>query len=83
MVKRNRLVKYGLNAVGFEKLLKAQQGKCAICAIFLAIPAVDHCHKTGAVRGLLCGKCNSGLGMFKDNPEIIQAAINYLEQSNG
>jgi hypothetical protein len=42
--------------------------------------AIDHCHKTGKVRGMLCGHCNKGLGLFRDNPATLQQAILYLEE---
>ncbi len=44
--------------------------------------SVDHCHKTNVVRGLLCNECNSGLGKFKDNIDVMASAISYLQQNN-
>ena len=41
--------------------------------------AVDHCHKTGKIRGPLCGKCNKGIGMFDDNLELLQKTLLYLQ----
>lgn len=74
---------YGISLDDFNALLKKQKNSCAICGkssnkktIF---PHIDHCHKTGVVRGLLCTKCNMGLGQFNDNKAILLAAINYLE----
>lgn len=46
-------------------------------------PHVDHCHKTGKVRGILCAECNSGLGKFKDRPEFLIKAVEYLLGSRG
>jgi hypothetical protein len=58
----------------------SQDGRCAICRRRFdgGSFVVDHCHKRGHVRGLLCYPCNSGLGMFKDNPNRLVAAANYL-----
>ncbi|GCE18979.1 endonuclease VII domain-containing protein [Dictyobacter kobayashii] len=69
--------------------LEKQQGKCAICGkLETSLDnyrkadkrlSIDHCHKTGNFRGLLCTKCNVGLGMFGDDSEMLQRAIDYLE----
>lgn len=73
----------GLNALEYRAYFEAQEGRCAICR---GEPAekpwgrlqVDHCHESGDVRGLLCGRCNRGLGNFSDDPAVIQAALVYL-----
>ena len=57
-----------------------QEGKCAICLRPMEKPYVDHCHTTKQVRGLLCQQCNSGIGMFGDNIEIMLRAIEYLKK---
>lgn len=61
-------------------MLKKQNNGCAICGSSKGKKnfAVDHCHKTGMVRGLLCSSCNTGLGFFKDNPQNLENAIKYL-----
>lgn len=73
---------YGITLEEYNILLEAQNSKCAICKInaseFKKDLAVDHCHTTGAVRGLLCTKCNPGLGYFQDSTELLKAAIEYL-----
>lgn len=81
--KAQRLRKFGLTLAEFESMLALQGGGCAICghadrSIPNFFPVVDHCHKTGAVRGLLCMNCNMGLGKFADNPQRLSAASAYL-----
>ena len=57
-----------------------QNHACAICGRVMKDKLfLDHCHKSGKLRGLLCCTCNSGLGMFKDNPELLDNAIRYLK----
>lgn len=74
---------YGLTKEGFDRLWAEQEGRCAICRDPLADEPyrlhVDHCHETGAVRGLLCGGCNVGLGNYRDDPKLLRAAADYLE----
>lgn len=77
--------RYSLGSEGLKRMFQAQQGKCAICkhseVNLKKGLAVDHCHKTGKVRGLLCGNCNNGLGRFKDKIEYLKQAISYLERT--
>ncbi len=77
--------KYGITIEGYEKLLKQQGNKCAICGTTNPGKSrvnfsVDHDHKKKKdfVRGLLCTSCNQGLGYFEDNPERLVAAAGYL-----
>lgn len=73
----------GISADEFDALLAAQGGGCAICG---AVPErvaglhLDHCHETGAIRGICCSRCNHGLGLFRDDPELLEAAARYLRQ---
>lgn len=73
---------YGITIEQYEILLKNQNGGCAICFSPTGSNgkrlSVDHNHETGEVRGLLCDDCNTGLGKFKDNPNLLAIAINYL-----
>jgi predicted nucleic acid-binding Zn ribbon protein len=72
---------YGLTKAELGALL-AQHERCAICGGSdwgRKGPQVDHCHKTGRVRGVLCGNCNQGLGRFADDPARLRAAAAYLE----
>jgi transcription elongation factor Elf1 len=74
---------YGITLKQYELMLDKQKFKCAICGKHDEVEgrrlAIDHCHTTGKVRGLLCGKCNRGLGLFYDNEELLQNAIKYLK----
>lgn len=77
------LQKYNLTLEQFDKMLIEQNGSCCICSDDLkSKPCVDHDHKTGKIRQLLCGPCNSGLGYFRENVESLKNAILYLEKHN-
>lgn len=76
--------KYGLSVEQFNEILESQNNKCAICGSDAPDHHkkrlnVDHCHKTGMVRGLLCDACNRGIGLLKDDPKIMKNAICYIE----
>ncbi|WP_030324361.1 endonuclease VII domain-containing protein [Streptomyces sp. NRRL B-3229] len=69
---------YGITEAERDELVASQGGVCCIC--LAAVPEhVDHCHKTGRVRGVLCFSCNAALGQFKDRPDAIRRAAAYLE----
>lgn len=80
--------KFGITTDEYDAMFKAQDGKCAICAQSskqvhrktgkVRDLAVDHCHDTGKVRALLCTDCNMALGLFKDDPDLLSAAADYL-----
>jgi hypothetical protein len=72
--------KYGMPAADYEQLLKEQHGACAICKSPLIRSCIDHDHATRKVRGLLCRKCNTGIGQLNDDSALLQSAIAYLEK---
>ena len=86
-LKRN----YGITLDQYRELIRCQNNRCAICKKEetgvdskknkLKDLSVDHCHKTGKVRGLLCFKCNASLGKFEDSIELLSNAIDYLKKS--
>ena len=81
---------FGISLIQYNQMLEQQNGVCAICGqpeinknrFGIIRLAVDHNHKTGKIRGLLCDKCNHFLGLAKENINILQNAINYLTRSN-
>ncbi|TDI97076.1 MAG: hypothetical protein E2O29_01530 [Deltaproteobacteria bacterium] len=74
--------RYGITLEDYNRMFKRQKGKCAICCIPESMIkkrlSVDHNHKTKKVRGLLCDRCNNGLGRFKDDAKLLRKAIRYL-----
>ncbi len=81
--------RYGITIPERDKLLSEQNGLCKICSrqIFFDGTSgskdntanIDHCHVNGKVRGILCWPCNTALGKFSDNTEILKSAIRYLQ----
>ena len=84
--KYNLKRKYNITEKQWDELYNKQNGCCAICkkpeSELKKILGVDHNHKTGKVRGLLCDNCNKGLGCFKDDKDIINNASNYLKEND-
>lgn len=86
--KRQLKVKYNISENEYEQMFNEQNGKCQICKNpeitktngTLRKLSVDHCHKTKIVRGLLCINCNTALGKFKDNINLLESAILYLRR---
>lgn len=77
--------RYGVSEEDYYNMLEQQGGVCKICSKFelrskSKYMVVDHCHDTGTVRGVLCHKCNTALGLFNDDVETMKKAINYLEE---
>lgn len=75
---------YGVTPEEYDAMLVAQGHRCGICkstepGVRIKYFSVDHCHTTGKVRGLLCEKCNRGVGHFSDNTEYLKRAIKYLK----
>lgn len=79
----NLMSRFGMTIEDWNTMFVAQGSACAICREAHASEqwSVDHCHKTGEVRGILCRKCNTGLGAFDDDTERMIEAILYLSRS--
>ncbi len=84
---RQYLRKYGVTRAVRDALLAGQGGRCAICHNPVDFKngtlgaALDHCHNTGRLRGVLCRGCNTALGSMKDSPDRLRAAALYLERT--
>ena len=77
---QNLKQRYGITPDDYAAMFTAQGGACAICKRHPENKlAVDHCHTSGKVRGLLCMNCNQALGKFRDDTKIMEAAIAYLQ----
>ncbi|HET9967270.1 MAG TPA: endonuclease VII domain-containing protein [Streptosporangiaceae bacterium] len=82
----NRWYNYGITPEQYEAVRAAQDGRCAICRTAEWTgkgkwPHTDHDHVTGAFRGILCGNCNTGIGMLGHDPARLRAAADYLERA--
>lgn len=78
--------KYGITSEQYDRMLEAQGGVCAVCSGTHENGhrlAVDHCHTTGKVRSLLCGACNTALGLAKEDPTRLEALAAYLRLHQG
>lgn len=77
--------KFNMTIEDYQELKKQQNGKCACCPKEFSSNgkdlAVDHCHSTGKIRGLLCNECNTSLGLLKEDTQIIRNLIAYLDNS--
>ena len=81
---RRRLKKYGVTKDMYESMMVKQDGKCAICKDEQWLELrVDHDHNTGAVRELLCAGCNAGIGLLRESPSVMRAAIQYVKRHGG
>lgn len=83
--RRYRLkTRFGITIRQYNEMLQEQNNSCALCKIdqsqLKRNLSVDHCHKTGKIRGLLCMECNTGIGKFKDSIELLEETIKYLKQ---
>lgn len=78
----DRPARFGQPFSDVVRVYAEAEGKCAICSIERSGKnhALDHDHKTGKLRGILCNNCNTGLGMFGDDPVRLRAAAEYLER---
>ena len=81
--RRRNYKRFNLTIEKYQALFESQKGLCAICSVYHKDYgkrlSIDHNHKTGKIRGVLCHSCNTSLGGFKDSVEILNKAIEYLE----
>lgn len=90
--RKQNMRKYGVTIEWYEQKMLEQDGRCRICrqpetavekrtGLAKGL-AVDHCHVSSKARGLLCTRCNTALGLLQDNPDLLRAAANYLEEQS-
>jgi hypothetical protein len=74
---------YGITKDIYNDMLEKQDYRCAICGVSFAVmkPCIDHDHTTGRVRGILCHKCNRGIGFLDDNPGLLRLAAKFVEEN--
>lgn len=72
---------YGITVEQYTEMYENQAQECKICHAWQPLLRIDHNHKTGKIRGLLCNECNIGLGVFEEDIDILKSAIKYLEES--
>lgn len=76
--------RYNITPQEYDSLFSSQEGRCLICNIHSTETSkglvVDHCHNTNRIRGLLCSKCNTGIGQFNENVTILERAITYINK---
>jgi len=80
---KHLMSKYGITLDDYSNMLEKQNSVCSICKLTNKSDrrlSVDHCHTTGNVRGLLCDTCNTALGKFRDNIDLLKEAIKYLKK---
>lgn len=82
---RHLFREFGLTRSQYDTMFEARDGLCGICKRSQPEKklAVDHCHRTGKIRGLLCKHCNMGIGQFGDDPERLIAAATYITKQGG
>jgi hypothetical protein len=86
IARKNRELKrkYGITMKDFDSIYRHQEGKCAICKITLLMlgrdTCIDHSHKSGKIRGILCAKCNKALGLFADSYNRLLSAAEYIRE---
>ncbi len=71
---------YGVSIEQWDAMLIEQAGRCGVCATPMRKPTLDHDHRTGVVRRLLCYRCNVALGLVDDDTAWLQALISYVEE---
>lgn len=79
---KGRFRKYGISEETYQTMLDDQRGICAICGLSMDKPHVDHDHNSGKVRALLCGNCNTAIGLLKESIQTLESAIQYLQYHN-